>query len=310
MPVTLHVDPKQNGMSWKEFLATKPPFSIALDGYVEDAPRYQTKGPYLNLNHHEKVSRMETRATCAQARIHVEQGLFTRFQQDGEPHAHVWVNDCDQDVCFAWAILNNPKRLLGHSFPECVDAVDRLDTCGGFTRTFCRKNELAWIFEPYDLFRTSGELSKRDPEQFRKVIKEVVERVDSVQKDEGSPWVGHKMRDAYEIIRTGTGWILVKEESTNARGVMYQDGHRAFVAMTERPDGAWQYSVGRASPLVPFPVPQILKALARAEHDPKHTWGGSDLIGGCNRVHGSTLCPEEVAGTVENTIKKFLRRCK
>src|SRR5688572_17761367 len=85
----------------EEFLATHPPYSIALDGYVFGQPWLEVTaaGPYRNFNHHESVDRSCTSATCEQARRAVVLGLYDLFRVNGERSATLCVNDCDQDVC-------------------------------------------------------------------------------------------------------------------------------------------------------------------------------------------------------------------
>src|SRR5690606_35943804 len=83
-----------------EFLATHPPYSIALDGYVSGEPflAITPQGPYRNFNHHESVDRSCTSATCEQVRRAVILGLYDLYQGKHGPRATLWVNDCDQDV--------------------------------------------------------------------------------------------------------------------------------------------------------------------------------------------------------------------
>ena len=72
-------------ISWDEFIRTKPPYSIALDGYVNDASDMDLSGPYLNIDHHAGVNRLITRSTCAQVYLAISLGLYKLFQKDGQP---------------------------------------------------------------------------------------------------------------------------------------------------------------------------------------------------------------------------------
>lgn len=303
MAVKLLVDPRVNEMSWSEFVATKPPYSIALDGYIAESPHFDSDGPYLNLNHHEGVPRLETRSSSAQVRVHVQQGLFHRFRNRRSSHAFVWVNDCDQDVCLAWTILSDPDVLNSEEFLRLLDIVDMRDTCGGFCAPPLRPEDsdvLAWIFEPYQTFRFSGRIAKRRSGEFRQVIEEVKDRVLAHLNGHGEQ---REVGMDYSVMHAGSSWVMVDESTTDARMRMHADGHRAFVSAKRRADGNWQYSIGRSSPLIRFPIPQILDGLGRAERDPKHTWGGSELIAGCNRVFGSSLAPKVVALVVEQVLR-------
>lgn len=303
MPLKLIVNPNINEMSWNEFVATKPPYSIALDGYIADSPRFDPGGPYLNLNHHEGVPRLETRSSSAQVRVHVQQGLFDRFRNSRNSHALVWVNDCDQDVCFAWTIISNPDVLSSTEFLRLLDIVDMRDTCGGFCPPPLRPEDgdaLAWIFEPYQTFRFSGRITKRRSREFRQVIEDVRNRILAHLNGHGEQ---RPVRMDYSTILTGSNWIMVDENTTDSRMKIHADGHRAFVSAKQRVDGNWQYSIGKSSPLIQFPILQILDELGKAEPNSRYTWGGSELIAGCNRVHGSSLSPNKVATLIEQILR-------
>src|SRR5688572_2425975 len=110
MPIVMRMRPKDPPRTKEEFMAEAPPFSIAIDGYVKGAPWRELDnpcGPYININHHEDVPKLETRASCAQALILVRLGLFKHYyRRDDEPFAVVSMSDCDEDVCWTWFILS------------------------------------------------------------------------------------------------------------------------------------------------------------------------------------------------------------
>jgi hypothetical protein len=85
MTLELKMLPKQPPLAWTAFVESTPRCSIALDGYVADGLRFDPTGPRLNLSHHENVSRLETRATCAQALMAVRQGLYRTPEPSGRP---------------------------------------------------------------------------------------------------------------------------------------------------------------------------------------------------------------------------------
>jgi hypothetical protein len=94
-------------ISWEDFITTHPVGSIALDGYVGEGPQFDPNGPYLNANHHEGVKRLETLSTAQQILMDVRMGMDKSFSKDGIFAPNVYVNDCDQDVCAAWFLLDN-----------------------------------------------------------------------------------------------------------------------------------------------------------------------------------------------------------
>ena len=71
MQVQLHIMP---GVvwDWEKFCHETPPYSIALDGFVAEGPRFSFKGLRANFNHHEGVDRLATRATCSQILLAVD----------------------------------------------------------------------------------------------------------------------------------------------------------------------------------------------------------------------------------------------
>ncbi len=305
MSVTLHVEPEVPPLSWEEFCQTKEPFAIALDGYVSAAPCFQESGPRLNLNHHEEVDRLATRATCAQVLMALRQGLMDRFRDDFGFRAEVYVNDCDEDVCVSWYLLKH-----GH---ECEDAFnpwlnrlvaveDALDATAGaypFPKDSLLLQELAWVFEPYRSFRTSGELDLRQPEGFRRVILEVEERMHQHVKGEGATL---PLQTDYRKIGGGENWAMIEDIGPQARTGVFADGIRAYVSVRERPDRRWSYTIGRMSPFIPFDVPKLLRALDREENLDDEHWGGGTTIGGSPRVGGSRLSPREVETIINRTL--------
>ena len=239
MTVRLIVEAETNEMPWQTFMATKPPFSIAVDGVVPEGPTFDEAGPHMVLNHHEKVPRLETRASCAQARYHVQQGLFDRFRNEGEPHALIWANDCDHDVCLTWTIFSQPDVLRSEDFLRLLDIVDMRDTCGGFCAPPLRPEDgetLAWVFGAYQNFRTSGGLAKRHSEDFVEVVLESKRRMLAYLDGRGEKL---EVDYGYRKISGGRGWAMVEESSTDARMQMHADGIRVFVSARHRFDGLW-----------------------------------------------------------------------
>ncbi len=302
MAVTLHVCPRHLPLTWEDFCATRPPFSIALDGYVGAGPRYDDSGPRLNLNHHEEVDRLATRATCGQVLMVLRQGLAERFCDDsGGFRAEVYVNDCDEDVCLSWFLLHHgylAEHVINPVLNRLVGMVDALDTTAGaypYPVEMPILTELAWIFQPYRQFRAAGGLDSRSPEDYTQVIESVEHRILAHLLGNGGqlPLDTH-----YDSIGGGEGWRLIRELGAQARTGVFADGIRAYVAVRTRPDGRWTYTVGRMSPFIPFDVQGILAALNEAEGTTDDRWGGGNTVGGSPRLSGSKLSPREVEAII------------
>ena len=306
--IKLHIEPNQTPLTWDEFVKTKPANSIALDGYVYGATKFTTtkEGSYANFNHHEEVDRLSTRATCAQVLIAVRQGLLEAFRVEGDVIINVYVNDCDQDVCLSWFILNNFTLCVQTTNPainRLVHIEDMMDTCSGaypFDMDSIMLRMVAWIFEPYTNFRMSGGVERKNAQEFEMVIDNVSHRI-------SQHILGHsdvvKINTSYILIGGGKNWSMVIESGFSARTAMMANGIKAFVSVRQRHDGNYTYSVGKLSSYIPFDIPGILKSLDTLEQNDNDHWGGSNTIGGSPRVFGSKLSPKEIESAINNYIE-------
>lgn len=298
MGVQLVMRPQDAAMSREQFIATTPPFSIAIDGYVKEGPWYQAEGPRYNFNHHEGVMRLETRATCAQVLMAIRMGLFCQFRDGNGPRANVYANDCDEDVCVAWALLHN-KHLaeppMNPRLNRLVHMADMLDTAAGaypFPVDLPLLQEMAWIFDPYRQFRSSGQLAKRDPKAFVAVVEDVELRIKAHLYGEGKAL---PIDARYERIGGGPGWALVIEHGAQARMAMATDGIRAFIAVRDRGNGRYDYTGWRMSEFIPVPIDALPALMNEAEQiTTEDKWGGATTVIGSPRNSGSSTSPHEL----------------
>ena len=311
MRAELHIDLETLPLSWEAFVSeNKHRKAVALDGYVADGPMFDSGGldklPKVNFNHHENVDRLATRSTCAQVSLALRQGLEKRLDAvlPTSMPVDVYVNDCDEDVCLSWFLLNNAHMCNHASNPilnRLVSLEDMLDCTAGtypFPATMPALEELAWIFQPYRNGRANGALARRDPEEYRMIIDDVGGRISAYLLGAG----GKKALDTrYNAFGGGKTWTMVEEIGADARRGMIDNGINAYVATIPLSGGRWRYTVGRTSQYVNFDVPGILGFLDAAEGGEDH-WGGGDLIGGSPRVDGSAMSPEEVHDIIEEFI--------
>lgn len=303
--ILLHVESKQTPLAWDQFVATKPPYSIALDGYVFGATKFKSTklGPYANFNHHEEVDRISTRATCAQVLISLRLGFLEAFRKNDDITMHIYVNDCDQDVCLSYFILHNHLLCLNTINPiinRLVHMEDMMDTCSGaypFSMDMPTLGIMAWIFEPYTSFRMSGGIERKNDEEFKFVIEAVEQRIQKHYLGESNTVA---MNMSYKQIGGGKDWSMVIEEGFNARTAMMANGIKAFISVRDRGDGFYTYSIGKMSNYIPFDVYTILNELDKHENNSMDHWGGSNTIGGSPRVSGSHLSPVEVEKIVND----------
>lgn len=307
--IHLHIEPATIPMRWKDFTSHKPKRSIALDGYVREGPRFNPSGPWGNFNHHDGVSRLETRATCAQVLISLRQGMTQVFRDEtGELDIHLFGNDCDEDMSLSVALIRNSALAIGCANPllnRIVFMEDMLDTTTGaypFPRDFESLRELMWVFNPYHRFRTSGRLDMRLADEFTGVIDDIEQRFISYIAGKGEKVKLDTRYDAETVQARGRTWKVVREIGLNARLGMFSDGITAFVAVRDRPDDNRVFTIGRSSQFIPFPIPKICARLNQLEgRTDGDLWGGGDFIIGSPRVHGSKLSIAEVNKGIEES---------
>lgn len=303
--IELMMQPLQAPMPWAKFADEGHRLAIALDGYVVGGPRFDAGLCVANFNHHEDVDRLATRATCAQVLMAVRQGLFRTFRKGGTPHATVFANDCDEDVCTAWYILRHHavcEPSMNPLLNRLVMMEDSLDATAGaypFPADLPALRELAWVFEPYRQFRSSGQLAKRDARSFRGVVEDVEGRIARHVSGHGQEI---PLDTRYDRIGGGKGWTMVREVGAQARTGMFADGIRAYVAVRELGDGRWTYTIGRLSTFVPFDCRRIFAVCEAEEHPGRgagDVWGGSEMVGGSPRVGASRIPPSRMQEIVD-----------
>ncbi len=310
--IILHVEPGRV-MSWEEFQQEKPPFSMALDGFVSSQTKFTPDGPYANFNHHEEVDRMATRSTCMQIFFAMKMGLFDAFQKNGEPFAHAFVNDADQDVCLTYWLLKNHEQAMAISWTDPLarfliyeDLVDASAGAYPFNDLHNPKSLLksqAWVFEPYTDARAQWTLHAMEADELKQVIEEVYSRITRFANSEGD---FIELEVDPDIIGGGNGWKMIAETSIYDRIALYDAGIKSFVGVRGRLDGNFTYVIGRMSPFIPFPLLKIYQTLNEAEGtlSPGNAWGGSNIIGGSPRETGSSLPPKEVEAIINDVLKK------
>ena len=269
MSIELKMEPLTPPMSWEDFIVKSPNYSIALDGFVSTGPKFDESGPRANMNHHEDVDRLATRATCAQALMAVRQGLFQKFRDKDGAKAVIYANDCDEDVCTSVFILQNHYLSTNTMNPA--------------------------------LNRLAGGLEKRNAEAFTEIVTDVCNRISKHIVGQGGR-IPLDLR--YERIESGKDYVVVKEIGAHSRTGMFSDGIRAYVSVKERNDGRYQYTIGRMSPFVFIDTLSIANAMNLAEGiESNDRWGGGNSIIGSPRISGSSLPPNQVINIINSLVK-------
>jgi hypothetical protein len=297
-------------MTWRDFIDSKPRFSIALDGYVKGPPRFLIQGPYANFNHHEGVARIATRSTCAQVYYYIRLGLLDTFQKKGTPNARIYINDIDQDVCLSCWLLKNSEKLEGLRFDNVLVQLilfeDILDASAGAYPTNPNNPQIqrqAWIYEPYTRARTDGGIYHMSKKELKDILWSVCARIDAAIDGRCGEI---ELDTRFEKIGGGPGWQIINEKGTYARTKLFSEKIKAYVALVENREDAYVYTIGKMSPFVLFTLERIYGALNKAEglSSQENCWGGSTIIGGSPRKTGSRLSPEKVQKVINDCIKR------
>lgn len=307
----LHVLPGVE-MTRREFVRNTPYNSIALDGVVKGGPFYDPKTYHINFDHHDGVVREATMSTSKQVWYAIKQGLFDTFRDErGNPFAHLYVNDSDQDTGLAYAELVNYKQIEGTNgsilLNRLVELTDRLDITGGaFPMNLSDQllRQYAWIFQNYAEMRKSGKLKEAGEAGMRACLEATNARVVEYLAGRGEELTLDIRR---EILHDDPRYKVIDEIGGNdARFHLFSRGLQAFISkVATRSDGRMVYAVGRRSRFVSFPVTKLYEDFNNAEGLPKgEGWGGSDIVGGSSRLHGSKLSVDDLVKITDARLKK------
>lgn len=302
MSVVLHVAPKVPPLTREAFCLTAPRNSVALDGYVYGGPWFDSKGPWCSMNHHEEVDRLATRATCGQVLMAIRQGFFSTFIPVGKHQLHLWVNDCDEDVCLSVFLLRHgflAKNVSNPALNRIVFMEDAMDTTAG-AYPFPPDEKLAWVFEPYRRFRLLGGLERKNEDEFTGVICDVEERIMKYILGEAGKV---DIDTSYETVINGGEWVMVRETGSHARTGIFGDGYQAYVSVRDRTNGRFTYTLGKVA-FFRLDMQTVYNNLNALEEtlDSDDRWGGGNTTGGAPRVQGSKLLPEQVAKVINDNL--------
>lgn len=297
--IKLFAEPHVAPRTWRDFIKNAPKYSIALDGYVADESKFDADRCVANFNHHEKVNRLATRATCAQILMAIRMNLFDYFRDaNNEINLNIFVNDCDEDVCLSYFLLKYgymAEYTINPNLNRLVSLEDYMDATSGaypYPKDAPVLRELAWIFEPYYRARYNGLLRHKTPEICAGIITDVESRILRYLMGKGEEL---PLDTRYTVVGGGKGWAMVEEQGIHARTGMRSDGINTFLSVTQRDADTYSYVLGKTSPYVrTLDLDKLYRVLNGIECLTGDMWGGSDIIGGSPRVGGSKLTPKDL----------------
>ena len=283
-----------------EDFANLPDNSIALDGYVQ-GPSFDLERNRFSFDHHDKVNRQITRASCQQ----VCDALLLGFEPK---ESSIHINDVDGDTVLSVWLLRHPEMAKDSKVRMLVESVGGIDAHGPAYVPL--DPELAekfykGVMKPESDTRRNRTYATAD---LAILLEQCLKNLDDLMAGK-LEYIKEEDKRSFEVVKEGSGWVMV-ESNDFVFDKVYQAGHTRAVAMQKQPDGSIAYTVAKKSELVSnFPVGPaskegtILYELNKIEPG----WGGGSTIGGAPRnVDGSRsrLSPEEVFAVIEGIVNE------
>lgn len=275
-------------------LESLPPYSIALDGFVQ-GPEVDPDNHRFSFDHHSRCLRYCTTSACMQAWTAVLLDLV-----DLEKYT-IYCNDVDVDVCCAIWCLKNPERCKEPLVKKLVDAIGLGDMhCGAISCNGMSK-VVEWICEPETSSKRYGDYDKISDEGLKSILEAVLRRITLYVDGESALEVSKQQKHAeYKILHNGNGWVLVESKDPHIYTALYQAGFERIVLVRPQTDGSNAISLAKKSDFVDrFPLKKfyqllnceekIIQEKLNKDRDLQHqldgVWGGGSSTGGAPRNH-------------------------
>ena len=282
-----------------EPMENMPDNSIALDGYVQ-GPTFDIERNRFSFDHHDKVNRQITRASCQQ----VTDALLLGFEPK---ESSIYINDVDGDTVLSVWLLRHPEMIADQKVRMLVESVGGIDAHGPAYQPL--DPELA------DMFYNAVMKPERDARKNKTyaqanlgtLLEQCLKNLDDLLA--GKLEYVKEAEKSFEVVKDGTGWVLI-ESNDYVFDLVYKAGHTRAIVMQRQPDGSIAYTVAKKSELVGgFPVGPMSKegSILYELNKIEPGWSGGSTIGGAPRNPDgsrSRLSPEEVFDVVEGIVSK------
>lgn len=275
-------------------LDSLPPYSIALDGFVQ-GPQVDPENHRFSFDHHAKCLRYCTTSACMQAWTAVLLGL-----EDLDKYT-IYCNDVDVDVCAAVWCLKNAERCKEPLVKKLIDAIGLGDMHGGAFGYNGMSKVVEWICEPETSSKRHDDYHKISDEGLKSILEAVLYRIDSYVDGESGAEVSKQAKHGeYKILRNENNWVLCESQDPHAFSAIYQAGFTRIVLVRPQSDGSTAVSIAKKSDFVgKFPlrkfydllnkeekvVQETLNKTRDAAHQLDGIWAGGSTIGGAPRNH-------------------------
>lgn len=251
-----------------------PPYSIALDGFVQ-GPKVDPDNNRFSFDHHSNCLRYCTTSACMQAWTAVLLGLENLDKYT------IYCNDVDADVCAAIWCLKNSERCKEPLVKKLIDAIGLTDMhCGAFGLNGMTK-VIEWICDPETGSKRHDDYHKISDEGLQSILEAVLYRIDLYVNGESALEVSKQHKHGeYKILRNENDWVLTESTDPHALGAIYQAGFNKIVLCRPQSDHSLAVTLAKRSDFVGgFPITKFYKEFNKLEPG----WGGGSTVGGCVR---------------------------
>ena len=298
--------------TFEEFVQLYGPNAIAIDGFVKEGPKVDLRNRCFNYNHHDGVSRDNTYATCGQALTAVRYKVLDWFPRDteGKHTFKIYEDDTDQDTILTEMIFEESELFISTYNPlvnALVDVENRLDASLGtypynLDMTLLRK--IAWIFQPYDLFLSSGGKDRRNPEEYRCVSSDVKNRIRQYLLGRaGELPVRSNFDPVREEVVNGRTVAEIIPRGPLAKMAAAIKGIDVGLTFRTRSDGRLNVTGWRSTPYVPCRPEYLCTYFNSIEKGTLGTWGGGDMIFASPRDLGTGISKDDIWDAVIDDVK-------
>lgn len=251
-----------------------PPYSIALDGYVQ-GPEVDPENHRFSFDHHDKCLRYCTTSACMQAWTAVVLGL-----EELDKYT-IYANDVDSDVCAAVWCLKNAERCKEPLVKKLIDAVGLGDMHGGAFSINGMTKTVEWICAPETDSKRKNDYSKISDEGLNTILEAVLHRMDLYVNGESSIEVAKQPKHGeYKILRNEHDWVLIESQDPHCFGAVYQAGFDRVVLCRSQSDNSLAITLAKRSDFIGrFPIRKMYQELNKLEPG----WGGGSTVGGAPR---------------------------
>lgn len=277
-------------------LESLPPYSIALDGFVQ-GPQVDPENHRFSFDHHSGCLRYCTTSACMQAWTAILLGL-----EDLNKYT-IYCNDADADVCASVWCLKNPDRCKEPLVKKLIDAIGLGDMHGGAFGYNGMTKVVEWICDPETSSKRHDDYHKLSDDGLKSIVEAVCYRIDMYVEGESAIEVSKQPKHGeYKILRNENEWVLIESMDPHAFSNIYQAGFNRVVLTRPQTDGSLAVTLAKRSDFVGgFPIRKFYEELNKLEPG----WGGGSTIGGAPRNHDGTRSKLSI-GTLTEVIDKAI----